>query len=206
MNPQAQPLALFSPFINSSATLLFATLLHLLCLSAACRFVSSSSPLPQDLLRPSFHQREKKVPARSRHGNAGCFHLAEFHYSTCFGILINTALYVCLCVCGCLRVWQAISVTAAAFMQLLPVCMPEMWTDGSFFSWRMTSFINNKRAREVGVMEGRRGDDTGAKKKKRKQGANREKTGEITGLGDEVCSKHAFWRSGKRADKGNGGD
>lgn len=36
-----------------------------LCLSAACRFVSSSSPLPQDSLRPSFHQRKTSPLALS---------------------------------------------------------------------------------------------------------------------------------------------
>ncbi len=63
-----------------------------LCLSAACRFVSSPSPLPQDLLLPSFHQR--KTSPLSLHGNAGCFHEVEFHYSVWLCILINS---VCVC-------------------------------------------------------------------------------------------------------------
>lgn len=36
-----------------------------LCLSAACRFVSSPSPLPQDLLLPSFHQRKTPLSSLS---------------------------------------------------------------------------------------------------------------------------------------------
>lgn len=68
-----------------------------LCLSAVCRFVSSFPPPPQDLLRPSNHQREMS-PLTLSTAKYGCFHPAGFHLGW-LCILINI-LCVFAWVCG----------------------------------------------------------------------------------------------------------
>lgn len=109
--------SVFPPFINSSATLLFSTLLHLLCLSAACRFVSSSTPLPQDLLRPSFHQREKEASARLSPWQHWLFSSAWISLVHVFRHLNKHQ--ACARACVCVSLSLALCVGVCAFDKLL---------------------------------------------------------------------------------------
>lgn len=84
------------------------------CLSAACRFVSSFSPPPQDLLCPSYHQREMS-PLTLCTAKKGCFHQVGFLLG-CFCILIKI-LCVFAWVCGLTTYYRnsrgALAITSA---------------------------------------------------------------------------------------------
>lgn len=93
------------------------------CLSAACRFVSSFSPPPQDLLCPSYHQREMS-PLTLCTAKKGCFHQVGFLLG-CFCILIKI-LCVFAWVCGLTTYYRnsrgALAITSAR------LCVLQMWS------------------------------------------------------------------------------
>lgn len=94
-----------------------------LCLSAVCTFVSSFSPPPQDLLRPSNHQREMS-PLTLSTTKYGCFHQVGSLLGW-FCILINI-LCVFAWVCG-LTTYYHNSGGAFAITSVC-LCVLQMWS------------------------------------------------------------------------------
>lgn len=121
-----------------------------LCLSALCRFVSSFSP-PQDLLRPSNHQREMSSLTLST-AKYRCFHQVGSLFGW-FCILINI-LCVFACVCGLTTYYHN---SGGAFaITSVHLCVLQMW---SAYDHLKPKFLHELRKRASSEERGKKETD-----------------------------------------------